>query len=203
MKTFKVKNGLLVRDKSPYGAWGSGLFKKTRDVAFQFRMGAGFAGTVNTSHPANIRGFLKDSTNPPTFFGQAVKINPATNAVRAIIAGDSAATDIDGVIVRPFPFLPVFPPNTPYGGQTTFGTSTLPDGAVDVLLSGFIMVPVVGAPSNGSAADVWFAATAAPHVQSGFEATHTGGSSFTITWNKTHFASPADSNGVAELAFNI
>ena len=28
--------------------------QKTRDVAFTFRMGAGFAGDVNRTHPASI-----------------------------------------------------------------------------------------------------------------------------------------------------
>jgi hypothetical protein len=207
MKNYTVKNGVLVRKKSfeklPYGAFCT----KTRDVAFQYRMGAGFAGTVNRSHPATIAPFLKDATNPPTFFGQAVAINSSTNAVRSYIAGDSTTpTDVFGVIVRPFPFQGATAPTANYAGTgTTWGTGQLPDGAVDVLLSGFIMVPVVGSPSNGSAVYVWDAASQASpyHLQSSWEASTPGGNGFAVTWGKTQFASPADANGIAELRFNV
>lgn len=204
MKNYEVKNGVLVRknafEKLPYGAF------KTRDVAFTYRMGAGFAGAVNTSHPATIRGFLKDPTNPPTFFGQAVAINSTTNAVRSYIASDGTSpTDVFGVIVRPFPFLGATPPSNNYAGTGTpqFGTGQLPDGAVDVLLSGFIMVSVVGTPSNGSTAYVWDAVSSAPHVQSGWEAASPSSNGFAVTWDKTQFASPPDANGIAELRFNV
>lgn len=205
MKNFVVKNGVLVRDsgfkKLPYGAY------KTRDVAFTFRMGAGFAGTVNTSHPAAIRGFLKDPTNPPTFFGQAVAINPSSNAVRSYIASDSTTpTDVFGVIVRPYPFQGATAPTANYAGTgTTWGGGQLPDGAVDVLLSGFIMVPVVGTPSNGSTAYIWDAASQPSpyHIQSGWEAATPSSNGFAITNQKTSFASPPDANGIAELRFNV
>lgn len=204
MKNYTVKNGLLTRknkiEKLPYGAFGI----KTRDVAFQYRMGAGFAGTVNTSHPATIRGFLKDPTNPPTFFGQAVAINPASNGVRSYVAGDSTTpTTVFGVIVRPFPFLGSTPPTGAYAG-TAFGTGQLPDGAVDVLLSGFIMVSVVGSPTNGSACYIWDAVSSPPHVQSGWEASAPGSNGFAVTNPlSTQFASPPDANGIAELRFNV
>ena len=203
MKNYTIKNGLLVRKpgfkKLPYGAY------KTRDVAFSYRMGAGFAGQVNTTHPASIRGFLKDPTNPPTFFGQAVILNPASNAVRSYISGDSTTpTDVFGVIVRPFPFLGATAPTGSYAGTgTTFNTGQLPDGAVDVLLSGYIMVSVTGTPSNGSTAYVWTAVSSPPHVQSGWEASTPSTNGFAVTWDKTTFASPPDANGVAELRFNI
>jgi len=204
---FVVKNGLLVRkknfDKLPYQSFSV----KTRDVAFPFRMGAGFAGAVNRSHPANIVPFLKDPTNPPTFFGQAVNINPASNAVRSYIASDSTTpTDVFGVIVRPYPFLGVTAPTNNYAGtgQTPpFGGNQLPDGAVDVLLCGFIMVSVNGTPSNGSQAFVWDAASSPPHVQSGWEASTPGSNGFAVTWDKITYASPPDASGIAELRFNV
>jgi hypothetical protein len=204
MKKYVVKNGLLVRrnpEKLAYGAFSV----KTRDVAFSFRMGAGFAGAVNTSHPVSIRGFLKDPTNPPTFFGQAVALNPSSNAVRSYIVSDSTSpTDVFGVVVRPYPFQGVTAPTNNYAATgTTWGTSQLPDGAVDILLSGYIMVAVNGTPSNGSTAYVWTATSAAPHVQSGWEASTPSSNGFAVTWDKTQFASPPDANGIAELRFNI
>ena len=205
MKNYVVKNGILVRKngfkKLPYGAF------KTRDVAFPFRMGAGFAGAVNTSHPASIRGFLKDPTNPPTLFGQAVAINPSTNAVRSYIASDSTTpTDVFGVIVRPYPFQGATAPTASYAGTgTTWGGGQLPDGAVDVLLSGFIMVSVVGNCTNGSQAFVWDAASQSSpyHIQSGWEASTPSSNGFAVTFDKTQFASPPDANGIAELRFNV
>jgi hypothetical protein len=56
MTKYIVKNGVLVRDKNWYGEFGTA--RKVRDVAFTYRMGAGFAGTVNRSHPASINHFL-------------------------------------------------------------------------------------------------------------------------------------------------
>ncbi len=207
MRDFVVRNGLLVKKnalaKLPYGSF----CVKTRDVAFTYRMSAGFAGTVNTSHPATIRGFLKDPTNPPTFFGQAVAINPSSNGVRSYISSDSTTpTDVFGVIVRPYPFLGSTAPSNAYAGTGStppYGGNQLPDGAVDVLLAGYIMVAVNGTPSNGSEAYVWTAASSSPHVQSGWEAASPSSNGFGVTWDKTQFASPPDANGIAELRFNV
>lgn len=210
MRNYVVKNGILVRkrEKFAYGSYGTAC--KVRDVAFQFRMGAGFAGAVNTSHPANIRGFLKDSSNPPTFFGQPVMINASTNAVRSVLDTDrtGSATDVFGVIVRPYPFLGSTAPTNSYAGtgaQSTlpWGGNQLPDGAVDVLLSGNIMVPVVGTPSNGSVAYIWTAASSGAHIIGGWEASNPSTSGFAITWDKTQFGSPPDASGIAELRFNV
>jgi hypothetical protein len=209
MSKYIVKNGILVRDKSTAGVeyvnpQGVTIIK-TRDVAFTYRMGAGFAGTVNRSHPASINPYLKDATYPPTFFGQAVVMSTSTNSVRAIIAGDSAITDIFGVVVRPFPFQGVTAPTGNYAGSsTTWGSGTLPDGAVDILTSGFILVPVNGTTAMGGVAYVYYGTSTGAHVQSSFEAASgsniaglTGGGYSTL------YNSPPDSNGVAELRFHV
>ena len=212
MRNYVVKNGILVRkrnfDKAAYGEYGTAC--KVRDVAFQFRMGAGFAGSVNTSHPANIRGFLKDPSNPPTFFGQPVILNPSSNAVRAVLDTDRSGGvhDVFGVIVRPYPFLGSTAPTNAYAGTGPQGTlpwggTQLPDGAVDVLLSGNIMVSVYGTPSNGSVAYIWTANNTPPHTMGGWEASDPSTSGFSITWDKTQFGSPPDASGIAELRFNV
>jgi len=216
MGKFIVKNGILVRDKSFYGEWGTAL--KVRDVAFTFRMGNGFAGSVNRTHPATIAAYLKDATNPPTFFGQPVLLNPTAGTVRGIldldrtggtaqISGGNAIpiTDIFGVVVRPYPFQGVTAPSASYAGTGSFPTAagSLPDGAVDILLSGFIMVTVNGSPTNGSQAFVWTAATSSPHVQGGWEASSPSTSGLALTWDKTTFASPVDASGIAELRVNV
>ena len=41
-------------------------------VAFPFRMGAGFAGDVNRTHPATIEPNVNDTVNPLSFFGRNI-----------------------------------------------------------------------------------------------------------------------------------
>ena len=214
MSKYTVKNGILVRDKSFYGEYGDAT--KVRDVAFTFRMGNGFAGSVNRSHPASIIPMMKDATTPPTFFGQPVLINTSAGTARGIIDTDRTGgtgtisgggaipiTDIFGIVVRPYPFQGVLPGTQNYAGVPSFYTGGLPDGAVDILISGFIMVPTVGSPSNGSKVWIWTAATASPHVLGGFEASDPSGNGLGLTWDKTTFASPVDANGIAELRINV
>jgi len=216
MSKYIAKNGFLVRDKSFYGEWGTSL--KVRDVAFTFRMGNGFAGSVNRTHPATIAPYLKDSTTPPTFFGQPVLLNPTAGTVRGIIDTDRTGgtatvsggnaipvTDVFGIVVRPYPFQGVTAPTNNYAGTGSFPTSSggLPDGAVDVLLSGFIMVQVNGSPTNGSKVWIWTANNTSPHQLGGFEASDPSTSGFGLTWDKITFGSPVDANGIAELRFNV
>jgi hypothetical protein len=169
----------------------------THDVAFQFRMGAGFAGDVNRTHPASIEPCLIDASAPPTYFGQPVVIDPTTQGGRPIVAGDSALTSIYGVTVRPYP---AQSSSVAFGGVGAAPAS----GVMDVLRSGYIMVPVSGSvtPVKGGTVYVWYAASTGTHVQGGLEASATGGSTFALdshtTWN-----GGSDANGTAELAFNI
>lgn len=178
-------------------------------VAFSFRMSAPSAGEVNRTHPATIEPALNDATNPATFYGEAVLYNGTANDVRAPLASDTAVTHIDGIIVRPYPQQAPSAPQ-PYGGTGTvaapFGyAGTPPAGApVDVLKAGYISVPVVGTPNKGGAVFVWIAASAAPHVQGGFEAAATGGSTIALeTDGRTYYNGPTDANGIGELCFNV
>jgi hypothetical protein len=183
----------------------AGVFRgrrKTRDVAIQFRMQSGFAGDVNRTHPFDIEPCLIDASAPPTAYGQAVVIDPTTQGVRPLVAGDSALTVIYGITVRPFP------QQLRTGGDagSTLNSGTPPtSGVIDVLRRGFIMVPLPAGqtPVKGAAVDVWFAASSGAHVQSGFEAVHTGGSSLTLAEGQTTFQGGVDSANVAEVAFNI
>jgi hypothetical protein len=141
-------------------------------VAFQFRMGAGFAGDVNRTHPASIVPGLLDATNPPTNYGLALMINTAANSVRVVTPADYAAVDFYGVSVRPYPFQQstavLANAQANLGGMGIFAGQPL-----DVLESGFIMVPVVGTPTKGGQVFIWYAATSGVHTQGGFEAAAT------------------------------
>lgn len=166
---------------------------KTRDVAFTYRMGAGFPGTVNRMHPASILPRKIDTTNPPLGYGRAVLANTSADSVRNPVAGDSSVTTIFGVAVRPYPT------QQQSGGMTaTHGSATPPvQGVIDVLRQGFIIVKCVGAARMGGAVHLWIAADSGAHVQGGFEAAATGGSTVALT--NARFAGVPDADGYVEL----
>ena len=138
-------------------------------VAFQYRMGAGFAGDVNRTHPASIEPGLLDATNPPAGYGVAIQVNTAANSIRAALPADYAATNFYGVTVRPYPFQQSTSALANAG--VGFGSAGIFAGQpVDILRSGYILVPVVGTPTKGGAVWVWYAQAIGSHIQGGFEA---------------------------------
>lgn len=169
----------------------------TRDVAFGFRMGAGFPGDINRTHPFSVEPGLMNTTNPIRLYGDPGLINSADNTYRGFIAGDTSVTKIDGVLVRPYPVQ-----QTTGGMNSPIGAAAAPvAGVIDMLNDGYIMVKcnnfAVNAPSKGGAVFVRTAATAGNLVQGGFHAADDGANAVEITnarWN-----GPADANGVAEL----
>ena len=182
----------------------------TRDaydpMAFQFRMGAGNIGSVNRYHPATIEPAPISGSVPPAI-GLACVIDATSKLLRLVQPGDTALTDIYGVLVRPWPFQQGT--TSSFSGATTFGTSnpvSAQFGVWDVLRSGYIIVPIVGTPGKGDSVYVWIAASSGAHIQGGFEASSTGGSTIQITGNdKTTFNGPPDaaSPPAGELCFNI
>lgn len=176
----------------------------THDHNFQYRMGAGFSGDVTRAHPsATIEPNRQSPTNPILAYGFACLIETATGAVRQVAAGDSALTNIYGIAVRMYPGQASPPPSTPFA-QQVLGYAVAPPGnqPIDILRAGYIDVLVNGAPVRGGAVFVWVAASAAPHIQGGFEAAATAGSTIAIAGNTTYNSSP-DASGIVELAFNI
>lgn len=172
----------------------------TRDVAYNYRMPAGFAGDVNRTHPASIEPVLWDQTNPPTFTGQAVVVDATSHNVRACgVVDDSALTDIYGIAVR------VYPIQQATGGMSSaFGAGAPPvNQPGDVLKSGYIMVPVsnAGIPFKGGQVFVWAKPNSGGHVQGGFEVAATGGSTIALPVNACTWNGGPDANGVAELIF--
>lgn len=174
----------------------------TTDVAFKYRMGAGFAGDVNRSHPASIEPCLIDGSAPPTAFGLPVVVDPATEGVRPIVSGDSALTTCYGVTVRPFPFQADSATN--YGATGIGSASPALKQPIDVLRSGYIKVVLHGASAavKGGRVFIWYAASSGNHVQGGFEAAATTGSTIMLPINTT-FNGGADADGNVELIFNI
>jgi hypothetical protein len=170
---------------------------RTRDVAFSFRMGAGFPGDVNRTHPASILPGLMNTTNPVRLYGDPVLVDPTTNSYRGFIATDTAVVRLDGVLVRPFPTQ-----QTTGGMSSALGAATPPvSGVIDVLDDGFVMVRcnnfATQQPTKGGAVFVRTAVTAGALIQGGFTSVDDGVNAVQVTnakWN-----GPADANGIAEM----
>jgi hypothetical protein len=168
----------------------------TRDIAFNYRMPAGFGGDVNRTHPASIEPTLPDATNPPTFYGQACVLDATSHNLRFLGAvNDTALTDIYGVACRAYPI------QQQTGGMASaFGAGPVPPAQpVDVLKSGYIMVPVVGVSTKGGQVFVWATAASGNHVPGGFEAAATGGSTIALPQNSYSFNGGPDANGICEV----
>lgn len=176
-------------------------------VAFTYRMGAGFAGDVNRTHPANIEPNINDGTNPILWPGQA-GVYTASGTFRQIIASDSGLTAINGIAVRQFPTQATGASTTLENwGEADFSTGytggVSPANCLDVLKSGYIMVPVNGTVVKGGTVYVYYGTSTGAHYQGGFEAA-SGSNIFTLSGNnQTYYNSAADSYGICELAFNI
>jgi len=179
-------------------AFGCSVRARTTDAAFGFRMGAGFPGDVNRSGMFNVVPSLQDTTNPVQLYGNPVLINSAANSVRQLLATDTAVTRIDGILVRPYPTQ-----QSTGGMSSAIGAATPPVGpaVVDVLRSGFGIVKCnnfAATPSTkGGAVYVWITASSGNHVQGGLEAINNGVNTIAIT--NARWASPPDSQGIAEI----
>ena len=174
---------------------------RTTDVAFPYRMGAGFPGEVTRSSFSNqIEPCLINVATPPLAYGCAVLVDTATNSVRQMAAGDTAVTKIYGVTVRPFPQQQASTAGGQYGA-VALGTAGVPptSGVIDVIREGYVMVKL----SNGGTVTkqgpvfVWVAASTGNHVQGGFEAAASAGNTAALAdcW----FNGPSDANGIVEL----
>ena len=170
----------------------------THDVAFTYRMGAGFAGDVNRTHPASIEPVLTNQTNPPTRYGDPVVVDTATNTVRKLLSTDTAVTVIYGILVRPFPIQAASSAGN--YGAASIGNAVPPVGVQvvqDVLREGYGLTQVVGTPTKYGAVFIWIAAASGAHVSGGFEAAASGGNTIAIT--NARFNGPPDASGVTEV----
>lgn len=170
---------------------------RTHDVAFTYRMGAGFPGDVNRTHPASILPGLMNTTTPVLLYGNPVLVDTVTNSIREVLVGDTAVTTIAGVLVRPYPTQ-----QTTGGMSASIGAAVPPtSGVVDVLQDGFIMVRcnnfAAQQPTKAGAVFIWIAASTGAHVQGGFESVASSGNTIAIT--NARFNGPTDAAGVTEL----
>jgi len=175
----------------------------TNDVAFNLRMNAGSPGDMTRHNPpGTIEPCLLDAGSASVLPGFAVvaALN-GNNSVRLVQAGDNGLAAIYGIAQRVFPFQQAT--TNQFSGQQGFGgLPVAQQQAIDVIRSGYVLVPCVGTPQKGGPAFVWVAASGGGHVQGGFETAATGGSTIALD-NKTTFSGGVDTNGNAELCFNI
>ncbi|UNA00768.1 hypothetical protein ZHS_12 [Edwardsiella phage vB_EpM_ZHS] len=194
-----MKKTVLATAVLALAAASAGVRARTRDISYNLRMPAGFPGDVNRTHPASILPGLTNPTNPPRLFGDAVLIDTATNSYRALLAGDTAITKVDGILVRPYPT------QQQSGGMAaSIGAAPGPLGnqVCDVLNEGFIIARcnnfAAQQPTKGGAVYIWVAASSGAHVQGGFEsvtsAGNTAGPITNLKWN-----GPTDGNGITEI----
>lgn len=177
--------------------FGPPMATRTNDVAFAYRMGSGFPGDVNRTHPASILPGLQNSTTPVRAYGDGVLIDTATNSYKGVVAGNGSATplNIAGVLVRPYP------------SQQMTGNLDAPIGAaappisgvVDVLHQGFVMVkiPAGTTATKGGIPYLWCVATSGANIQGAFRAAASG--TDTVPVANARFNGPADADGNVEL----
>lgn len=196
-----MNDNLLVPDKVPFAPARSRRAlgrQRTCDTSYQFRMGSGAAGDISRAHPASIQPCLGDPNAFPTAYGQAVTVDATTQGVRPIVAGDSGLTAIWGITCRPYPIQQSTTSNS--YGEVNYGSIAPPSAQpIDVMTMGYMMVSVVGAPVKGGPVYIWYAPNSGSHVQGGFEAANTGGSTLELLSTSYYWNNGADSNGIAEI----
>ncbi len=162
--------------------------------AITYRMAAGIPGSVTRAEVSTISPEVIDSTTYPTKYGIFVKV--VSGNIQPLASGD-AATVIYGLLVRPFP--------TSGNGTDGLGTSTPPtSGICDVLRRGYIIAKLaLGTAAKN--AQVYVVTTAGGTVSVGdivTSASPAGGGTAVLA-TSAFFTSPADANGIVEIAYNI
>jgi len=173
---------------------------RTRDVAFTYRMGAGFPGDVNRTHPASIVPGLQDTNDPVRLYGDPVLFDATDNTYRGFTTADTGdAQLIAGVLVRPYPT------QQQSGGMSaTLGAAVPPtSGVIDVLDDGFVIVKCnnfgANPPKKGGDVWVWVVASTGNHVIGGFEAAEDATPANTSKVLNAQWVSPPDAAGIAEM----
>jgi len=183
----------------------------TADVAFTYRIPAGFAGDVNRNHPVSIEPALNDATHPVAGYGYPVLVNAAGNGVRGIIGTDTTLPNgVWGFAVRAFPIQPSTGGAYGAAGFDSAGVGVPPPNQpVDIMTEGYMMAKVyAGTPVKGTAVYVRAViggSSPAGVVVGGLEAANdaSGGGAVTVAIPNAYWTGGADSNGFAEFKFRL
>jgi hypothetical protein len=135
------------------------------------------------------------NTQPPTFYGQVLVMEPTTGQVRPPNATDPAAPNFYGLYVRPYPT---------HATQDALGVDTPPtQGEANVLKRGYMVVRLMaGVAIKGGPVTVGLAGGATP--VGGITGLPVGaGVALLGDPATTYFMGPADATGMCEIAYNI
>jgi hypothetical protein len=192
------------RMKNPGRSLGRFRTVDNTSTAILFQLPAGAPGTATRLHPDSIWPCLIDGNSPPLYYGEGVLIDPTTQGVRPLVAGDNGVTDVYGITVRPFPLQ-----------QTTGNLSASnnaatppPFGIIDVLTIGGILIQFNNsgsAPVKGGQPYIWTAVTSSPHTQGLWETAVGSPTSNTATIGttpRTTYQGGWDANNVGEINFH-
>ncbi len=163
-------------------------------VAFTTRMPAGFPGVITRSDSLTVEQEIIDSSNPPTAYGQAIKI--VSGKMQALQSGDAGSV-VAGFIVKPYP--------TQSADNNLGGAGTPPTtGIGDRLRRGFMAV-ILAKGTAAKDAQVYVVTTAGGTVALGDIVTSAspsgGGTAVAVTG--ALFTGPADAGGVVEIRYNL
>lgn len=173
-------------------------------AAYLYRMGAGFPGDINRTHPVSVEPALIDVNSPPTAYGQPVLVDATTQGVRPFAAGDQSNTVASapwGWTARAFPTQQA-QTNQNYGA-VAFGSVAPPvSGQIDVMTSGYMMVQLPSGQTSvkGGAVYVWCAASTGVHVLGGIESAASAGNTTQLSY--AFFNGSPDSSGNVEIRYN-
>lgn len=162
-------------------------------TAYTYRMPYGVQGDVSRPSVATIEAQALDPATPFTWYGVFGKI--VNSKFGQIGAGDTAAS-VYGLLARPNPI-------TGANASDPLGTSQpKTSGMADVMRRGYAYVKVnAGTAAIGGAVYVRTAAPSGAKVIGGVEAAADSTNNFAVTG--AFFTSAADSNGIAEIGYNI
>jgi hypothetical protein len=144
---------------------------------------------------AIVESYQNFVTTPVLFYGLPVKMSASPDSVTGIVAADTSAVVL-GFAVRKF-----------YGytraaGSESFGSGAPPDGPIDIMKEGYMVVRNnFGTPVKEGAVHVRIAVPSGQRVIGGIEAVADGANTFVLAG--ANFTGGADSEGNAEIRFRV
>ena len=170
---------------------------------FTYRMGAGFPGDVNRTHPVSIEPCTVSASNPPDAYGQGVVLDSTTGTVKKI-TNESGTQALYGITVRPYPAQQTT--TSSFCGAVDGNIAPPTTGVVDVLRTGYITVALntgaSGATYRGQAVYVCNSATTG-HVVGVFENNTSTSAAILVSNAIFNSASDASVDHITEIAFNV
>lgn len=163
-------------------------------TSITLRMNVAVPGAVTRSYAGQvISQEVINSTNPPTAYGQPVKL--VNGQVQPMGSGD-AATLIYGITVRPYPT------QDATGASSAYGPGTPPtSGIIDVMRMGYIGAKLAnGTAARGAQAYVRTTVNGSLAIGGIEDNTTSSGLVAPSLWT---FTGPADASGNVELAIGI